>query len=112
MTRNTILKAIISTAVLALSASAAQFKVNMPVESQWGKVTLPAGEYMVTTEANSPELTLSGNGKTASVLIASNGRANDSAHSAVTIKNVNGHHVVTQLVSNTTGRVYDFIAAK
>jgi hypothetical protein len=106
------MKSLITTAMLAAAVttcmSAAQFRVNVPVEAQWGRAILPAGDYLITTSSNSPEMRVSGNGRTVSVLVASS-EENRTHASELRINNINGRAVIQQLRSAPTGKTYVFL---
>ena len=107
-----IIKAAIATAVVGVAstcASAAQFRIDLPVQAQWGQTLLSPGKYTVTTNEGSPAMHISGNGKNVSVLAAATTQLAHDSQSRLTMVNVNGTRVVRELTLADMGRDYTFL---
>src|SRR5438270_264399 len=110
--RNRLMKAAISLGIMGAAAGcagASQFKITLPMAAQWGRAYLSAGDYTITTVANSPALEVSGNGKTVCVLAATASRDGDQNKSYVRLVNVNGRQVIQQFTSAASGTTYNFL---
>lgn len=110
---NKIIKTALYTAVIGLAASCAnaeQFKLTLPVEAQWGRALLPAGQYTVTTDQISGRvLHVSGNGKSVSVIVATSAPNENYSASTLSLVNVNGTPVIQGLTNVGANMTYTFL---
>lgn len=108
-------RVIASAAVMTLGAAyahAEQFKLTLPLQTEWGTAMLPAGDYVVTTsQMGARYLRLQGNGQTAYVLCSSIG-ANPNGASEIKTVNKNGREHVQELSSVQLGKTFRFAIAK
>jgi hypothetical protein len=105
------MKAALATVALAAAAtcaSAAELKVNLPIQVQWGRALLPAGNYTVSISQDSNLRRVSGNGKNVSVLVATSEYGHVSS-SHVRIVDVNGTPVINELTSLDFDKTYRFL---
>lgn len=96
----------LAAAVTTSAYAADHLKVTIPVQTQWGDATLPAGQYDVSSSnTGTPFLSLTGNGKTVYVLAS----AVDENSSAVDqLRLVNGTDQVQEFSSAELGKTFRF----
>lgn len=112
---NRVLKSVACAGVIALAATCAkadQFRLTLPVQTEWGRTTLPPGQYDVTAQDMGTRfLKLEGNGQTVFVLLSSVGREAN-APDAIKVVNADGVAHVQELSCSHSGMVYRFAPAK
>jgi hypothetical protein len=110
-----------SVAAVLASATAPAFaqqyraKVTLPFETRWGGAVLPAGDYVISTEAAVPvpSIHVRGEGVNVTVLSGSVGYIETGEEGGrLEIADVNGAHVVTKLHSGLAGKEFTFMIPK
>jgi len=107
--------AVLASATVPAFAQQIRAKVTLPFETRWGGAVLPAGDYVISTEAAVPlpSIHVRGEGLNVTVLSGSvsfTGVDEQGGH--LEIADVNGTHVVTKLHSGLGGRDFAFMIPK
>jgi hypothetical protein len=107
--------AMVAGAIIPANAQNYRAKVTLPFETQWGGAVLPAGNYVLTTEAvmTAPTIHVSGEGININVLAGPvNLTETTDRGGQLEITDVNGTHVVTKLHAGFTGKDFSFAIPK
>ncbi len=107
--------AVLATATVPAYAQQYRANVTLPFETRWGGAVLPAGDYVISTDAAQvlPSIHVRGEGVSFTVLsgpVTFTGA--DESKGWMEIADVNGTHVVTKLHSGLGGRDFAFMIPK
>ena len=107
---------------LALSVGASQANAqslrgtfDLPFEAHWGSVTLEPGQYTVSLPTQAtlfPVMYVSSQGKTKMILIGASSAVKESDRSYLRVENIGETHVIRQLTSGPTGKLFTFGVSK